>query len=147
MWTSIERQQLPCVKRLCSLAPPRASSVSCLAGGRRKVRWWQQGPWCSRTRGSLPASCGRGTPAKFLRNLTPQEAEVHPKSANNYAKLALDRRLSENGKTFGGRLCRGQGGAPRVGSESDEDQDSAMGIARESPPSLPPSHCVRAVPR
>lgn len=76
-----------------------------------------------------------GTPAKFLRNLTPQESEFIPKSADNYAKLAVEHAV-ENGKTFEEIVEDKE--ARLAWAEYDEDQDSAMGIIRDKPPKPAP---------
>lgn len=76
-----------------------------------------------------------GVPAKFLRNLTTEEKEFLPVSADNYAKLAAVHAV-ETTKTF--EEIEEDKAQREAWAEYDEDQDSAMGIVREKPPKPEP---------
>lgn len=75
-----------------------------------------------------------GSPAKFLRNLTPEESAFILKSAENYASLAQTH-AEEAAKSF--EEIEKDKAQRQEWAEVDPDYDSHLGIVREKPPLAP----------
>eukprot|EP00897_Mesotaenium_endlicherianum_P008414 jgi/Mesen1/7600/ME000395S06760 len=71
-----------------------------------------------------------GNPAKFLRNLSPEETSFIAKSADNYASLAVDH-AAETAKTF--EEIEADKKQRKEWAEQSDDYDSHLGIVRERP--------------
>lgn len=75
-----------------------------------------------------------GSPAKFLRKLTEQEAAFIPKSAENYASLAKSH-AAENAKSF--EEIEADKAQRKEWEGIDPDYDSHQGIVRDTAPPVP----------